>query len=486
MAMSRAQMEEQIKGLQGGGDVFRGYLTPVSSLGVTSTVVADEDEQARINRLKQEQIDRIESERDSLVEKPAPTSADEDFMPERQKAFSQNMEMYKKELEPLLSSTQRPTFFDLASDLGAAMLSAPADSGAFTAAGQGFVNFNERVRTSAEERRGVDQQIALKAFELAREDEQIAQEYLNDITLQQLKLLDRSTSYEMYEYDYVDPSTGETSRRQIPLDENNPADMALIRGYTTKEGKVVGPSLRNAQRVKTPSTVLDMGGQGVFEEQQGKALSAAITDIGKGYSEANSQTNLLDMVTLSAANLGDEGLGTVQAGTLGARKFLSDIGLLDAGEKIADQELLQTLGTRLAMQLIGLTKGAITEMEMRLFISASPGLASTAEGLRKQIDFLKRISNLKKTLYKDYYADENLQRQLADPSINDIQRSAIFNRWKAGWHSRNKFLTPDEEIELRRLALEENAVAQEYRRQFKIGQFDVEDEELKTDVSKEY
>ena len=101
--------------------------------------------------------------------------------------------------------------------------------------------------------------------------------------------------------------------------------------------------------------------------------------------------------------LGEENFGTLQSQTLQARKVLSELGLFTEEDKIfSDQELANTLGTRIAMGLVGQTKGAITEMEMRLFIAASPSLASTYYGALEQASFLQRMANRNVEIQREY------------------------------------------------------------------------------------
>ena len=104
---------------------------------------------------------------------------------------------------------------------------------------------------------------------------------------------------------------------------------------------------------------------------------------------------------------------------------------------------------------------------MRLFIAASPGLASSKGGLLKQSEYLKRIADLNVKLANDFYSNEDLQAKLGDPQMNDVQRAAAYNQWYANWQRNNPFLDPTELAELRQFAANEPEVAASYRRQFR-------------------
>jgi hypothetical protein len=453
MTIGRAQIEEQIKGFNAGGasvaDDMTGNMTdeqllqslqmlqqamnPQSGISMTSLAGA-EAEQERIERLRK-----------------------------KDEEFSYGMERYKKQLAPLLSTSTRPNFFDLASDLGAAMLSAPADAGAFRSMGTGFAAFNERLKSHEKEKRQVDQQVALKAFELAKTDEKEANDYLNEYNLKRLEIANKTPNYETYEYDYTDPATGAVSRRTITLDENNPADMALIKGSTDAKGLTTAPELPNAVQVKKPDVALNMGSSSALSDKQGESLAKALEKMATDAETGFYQANMLQELDVVLNNLGPENVGFVEGKTLGARKLLSELGL-KSDESISDQELLNTLGTRIAMQLIGDTKGAITEMEMRLFIAASPGLTSSYEGLMKQASYLKRIAYLNQKLFADFNADTQLAETM-EAAQSDSQRARIYNNWLVNWRQspENQFLSKGQLGELNRFAAEENDVAMSYR-----------------------
>lgn len=417
-------------------------MTPQSGVAMTS-LTGVETEEERIKRLRQENLDAKREKKDE--------------------AFNYGLERYKKQLAPLLSTSARPNFFDLASDLGAAMLAAPADSGAFRSMGTGFAAFNERLKSHEKEKRQVDQQVALKAFELAKTDEKEANDYLNEYHLKRLELKDKTTNYETYEYDYTDPVTGDTSRRTVTLDENNPADMALIRGGTDAKGRTIPPELANAVQVKKPGVALNMGSSSALSDAQGKSLATALEKMATDAETGYHQNQMINQLNALLAELGPEGVGVVEGKTVGVRKLLSEIGLR-ADKSLGDQELLQSLGTRIAMQLIGQTKGAITEMEMNLFIAASPGLGSSYEGLIKQSSYLKKIADLNEKLFADFNADEQLAANM-DAAQTDSQKARIYNNWLVGWRRspENQFLNPNELRELNRLAADENEVAMAYR-----------------------
>ena len=439
MSIGRAQIEEQIKGFSGGGASVANNVTGN---------MTDQEIQAALDLIRQ-----------SMGTQPS-----------QPQTFDQTVSQYKERLAPILGTSTRPSFFDLASDLGSAMLAAPADTGAFKSMGMGFAQFNERMKKQEEERRQIDQQVGLKAFELARDDEQRAEDYLNQRAIKALEIQTRAPKYETYEYDFTDPVTGKTERRTATLNENSQGDMALIYGSKGPDGQVIPPALPNAQKVKTPGVSVNMGGQSTFATKQGESLSKSIDEISAGYAAARSQSDLINHLNLVISRL-DDNVGLLEQVTLGPRKILQELGIR-FDENIGDQELLQTLGTRLAMQLVGQTKGAISNAEMNLFIAASPTLSSSREGLIKQADYLNRIAILNEKLFTDFNNDLALADRMQN-ARNDAEANRIFNAWRAEWDTKNSFLSAEEKAELRKFAAQESELAIAYRKKLGgTGDFD--------------
>lgn len=477
MSISRSQLEEQIKGFATGGSAFNDLdifdesvddpfaippipvgmqplptaptLTP-PTLDMSGFTLAEEDED---DPFALPDLDELLEQAAKSEAKPAPQEESEEQKDSR--TFTDRYDEYKRRLGPLMAQSERPTLYDLAADIGEAMLAAPADTGPFASSAAGFIAFNKRLRKQREDKRKVDQAIALKAFEMAREDEKAAEDYLNKVSLERIKLANKAPKMHNYQYDETDPATGETKQVIVAVDENNALELAAVR------------SMPNARRVSSAGTEVNINQPepSKFMERRGQSLNDSIVGIEEARNAGVEQQRLINMMQVALSRLG-ENVGVVEAKTLPFRKLLNDMGIR-YDSNIGDQELLNTLGTRIAMQLIGDTKGAITEMEMRLFIAASPGLASSKGGLLKQSEYLKRIADLNVKLANDFYTNEDLQAKLRDPQLNDVDRAAAYNQWYANWQRNNPFLDPTELAELRQFAANEPEVAASYRRQFR-------------------
>ena len=480
MAISRSQMEEQIRGFAAGGafdagDIFREdekdpFAIPAMPPGIATLPTAPtltpptvtpptvdmsgfslQEKPEEEDPFALPDLDELLRQADEL---PA-TSVEEEEKPETEFEFSRRMAEYKKRLGPLMAQSERPTLYDLAADLGAAMLAAPADQGPFASSAAGFVAFNKRLRKQREDKRKIDQAVGLKAFEMARQDEKAANDLINKKSLLAIELANKPAKMVMYAYDQIDPKTGEVKTVEVPVNEANRVALEAI--LELPNARII-PKSANTVNISEPSP-------SKFMQDRGQDLAESITTLEENREKGIEQQRLVNMMTVALSRLKPNEVGVIASSTLQARKFLDEIGIRTDDAK-DNQELLAQLGTRIAMQLIGDTKGAITEMEMRLFIAASPGLASSPGGLLKQAEYLKRIADINIRLADDFYENKELQDVLADATVNDVYRNQVWNQWYANWRRENPFLEPDELAELRAFALKEPEAARSYRREF--------------------
>jgi len=175
--------------------------------------------------------------------------------------------------------------------------------------------------------------------------------------------------------------------------------------------------------------------------------------------------------------LGPKGFGAIQAGTLPVRKILADLGFnVDPEKQIPYQELANTLGTRISMGLIQDTKGAITEMEMRLFIAASPGLASTYDGAIQQAGFLKRLSERTVRRQREYL--QAIKDGLFEGLESEADKIRAARQWETDWNIKQPFFTQMEITNLRKLARDQPEIARAFsddflRRRYGTGSKDI-------------
>jgi hypothetical protein len=439
MATSRSQLSEQIRQLQGGGTPLGlpqnlqqsvGDALAVDTNQLRADVGLESREQERLNELR------------AMLAQQGASQAEDPF------DFQASFDKYTQRLTPFFADSPRPTLFDLASDIGAAMLSADPTAGAFRSAGAGFVNFNERLRKFQEGQRLLNRQIGLQALQMASADERAATDFINKKELEEIKL--RAKPYDPLIYEVPDPDGGEPKR--IEVDPRNPYEVAAIR-------KIPG-----ATQIRLPESEINIDSRQIPETTTDKksaeslvALEAQWADDARSATAANQMTgSFLYVLT----ELGPEGFGAAQAATLGPRKILDDLGIIY--DKNLDKQIMaDTLGTRIAMALVGQTKGAISNAEMNLFLAASPTLASTYQGAIEQASLLQRISNL--SIQKAEAWAKATAGGILDEAKTPADALRIARAWELKWSKENPFLTPEQTNKLRGLAEKETPAARALR-----------------------
>jgi hypothetical protein len=429
MAMSRAQFPE-VMGFQEGGlissfDVMDPF-DPENNFSQTpspSGITAEETEATDTNILE-------------LAK--ALMSPDAQIMAQIQKK-PKTAEQYAKELAPFFASptpTRLDNFYELAGTLGKNLLAADPTAGAFRGLGLGFAEFTEAQKVKRLQRQQLDREVALKAFELAREDEQASTKLLNDYHLERIKAANRAYKPLTFNKPILDASgkpTGQTEK--VFVDAFDRVGIEELQALGAEPVDTAAVNINNP----------------VISPEAKQAAQSLIALYDQGFEQADvaeDQQNMIEQFEYELSKLDEDDFGTLASITLTARKLANGLGLINQEDKISSQELINTLGTRIAMNLVALTKGAISNKEMELFLAASPGLGSTKSGAKKQIEYMTRIAYLSAKRQADltqalkngevYNADEPADMKLVKAQA-----------WLLEWRKKNRFLTTEQRRELR-------------------------------------
>lgn len=410
MAISRAQMEEQIKGYSTGDPVI---ADPFGLETKKQDAFAAANIPTPTESLRQ-QLDALERARTREPLELETPSFD----------FDVEYKDYQTRLKELLGKPNRLSFYDLLSDLGQAMLTTDPTVGPFRAAGIGFANFNQKLQKKREEKRTLDQQAGLKAFEFARADEQAATDYLNKRNLEKIKEAARKPDLIKIQYDILDDTGKKTGVGTVDVDANNAVEVDLAR------------SLPGATQVETPQNSITLKqGNDTFSSERAKSFSTTLDKIEE---EAKNAEEIIFNVTEldnAAQRIGYD-VGRLRTATRGVRQLLSELGVR-YDPNLGDEDLIETINTRLALLLVAQTKGPISDREMTTFQRSMPGLGATKDGLKKQIQYMLGLANYQVKFFADYNQDEELQKLLDSADIGPQQKQAAYNNWRNAWKKRN-------------------------------------------------
>ena len=354
--------------------------------------------------------------------------------------YDQNFAKYQQRLAPYSYQAPNMSIYDLASELGAGLLATPNTGGAsaFTGLGVGFTKASDKMKKNQEANAKAQQQIGLQAAQLAMQDEQKATEFLNQYAIKMIDSANKKVDYITFEYDEVDKTTG-TTTTQSQTFANIPSNRDDINDIINN---------KNGREVKPPTTAINMPGDDTsFADKEAIKSMMKEGDAYEAKSRASDQIrDQVNQAYILANEIEEAGgkFGPFSKSLLGVRELVSGLGfgdILDAEGAIAPQKALNQLSMGFTMAIVSQTKGAISDREMKLFISASPTLGSTKEGYMKQLELLERLATRDKDFYNDY-VDKMIEFE--DEGLTGRKLQLKLDKFTANWSSENPLFTPDE------------------------------------------
>ena len=438
MAISRSQMEQQIRGFATGG-----ILDPSTFLREPEPDPFDFDP------LPQNIQDQIAVDQAAQAQAPAaspdPINSEiamlQQLMASRP-SYDENVAKYQERLSATQAPSRAPSFYELMSDLGAAISAAPADMGAFTAAAGGFKTFSDRIRANAAEERKYRQQIALEAAKMAMEDERKAEQKLQDFAMEAYlnaaKEQGEKTDLVTLQYDEVGADGNFTGRRiQRSFDKS------------TQRGQI-GKILRTQNGIDVEALPEDPG-ETEGDKAAWKDLISEGTRINDAATKAYGKQDTIFNAKAIASELGEEGFGRADEFLVGFRGFLADIAPWSMSDeefsKLSKQEALAALTIDFTMANVAATKGAVSDKEMALFKSAAPFLGQTYEGFMLALQIQEQAA-VKQTEYADSYNSEYENYTTNNPRATGREAKAHMDRWSREWQrgEQSRFLS-EQQIE---------------------------------------
>ena len=368
--------------------------------------------------------------------------------------YDQNFSKYKERLAPYSYQAPNMSIYDLASELGAGLLSTPNTGGAsaFTGLGVGFTNASQRMKKNQEENAKARQEVQLQAAQLAMQDEQKADEFLNAYALKTIG--DTNKEIKTMNLSWVDKDTNE--RKQGTLNKASPLFKEIMSD----------PETYQAQEVTQP--LVDMSNSGDQYSKLNENTADSITSMEEEWGkEAIAQVGILDKTQSAryyANQLDDDNFGPLAVFNMGVDSILVQLGfdgLVDK-EKLGASFAVNSVGTGLAMGLIGQTKGAISDREMKMFLKASATLGNSKTGFLNILDITDKIANRSIEL-NSLWAQE--RAKLMEDGVSLSQIKAKQASFKADYHKKNPMFpgsaeyNPDLSIEENLANMEEGTEA---------------------------
>lgn len=312
--------------------------------------------------------------------------------------FDANKTKYEERLGGMIEPQQPMDIYEAASQLGKGLLQTPNTGGAsaFTGLAAGFNNIVDEARRREETAKQERQQVAMKAMELALEDERLAEKYLNDYNMKVIENANKKVDYVTIEY--VDAEGNKQTTRKADTNANAEEINDLISKF---QGKIVKP-------IEVTQTI---GGVTELDKEILKNIGKNVAAYNEKAVAAVSTVSQVEYARDLAAKLGPENFGPTETAFLGMRQLADELGFgelfnidsTDLGRKTA----LNQLSMNFTMGIVSQTKGAISNKEMELFIQAAPTLGSTYEGFMEQLRLLDKLARRDSQFNTEYLKELN-------------------------------------------------------------------------------
>ena len=398
--------------------------------------------------------------------------------------FEESQKKYADRFSAIIPDSRQANLFDLASNLGAQLLSQPTGPGSFARGlGMGFAAFNQQLEKTDREKRERDRTIGIEALKLATTDENAAKERISKYIIEEMKQANKSVKYLTFEMDELDAEGKKTGKRiQVPVPDYDRKTQEAYRSNKTKDNPLgVDRNVTVTGQADSQVTVEAPKTASYFAKAEGAAASDMIDAWVKEGNNAKSQLNSIDQALIVSEKLTDENFGTIASNTLPFRKLLTELGVIDDSETIGDQELMLSLGTRFAMALVGQTKGAVSDREMELFIRASANLGQSLEGFKKQLGYLRKIADLQARFKTDFVRDAK-EGKIYTSEMSDEEVASALRAYQEDWQQQNPFLTEDDRAILNQAALKSTKEASAWRKGY-LDRISKQQKQSSVDVS---
>ncbi len=345
--------------------------------------------------------------------------------------YEDSYNKYLQRLSQFAPEQPKMSIFQVASELGRGLLATPNTGvgSTYQGLGVGFDNISARLKADREMHEKRRNEVAMMATQMAMQDEQRAEDFLNQIALDRINAANKKVDYITLEY----MEDGETKMIRLP-DTNQ---------YAPQINEII--QNKGGKEVKPASTQINLPGG----EQPGdkKAIDQIFKDQESFGEKAEASNSTLDQVSQARAlaqEVGPDNFGPFSRATLQMREFVDGIGFGDFLEDpsvIAPQKALNQLSMSFTMGIVSQTKGAISDREMKLFIQASPTLGSTYDGYMKQLELLERLAARDSDFYSDYLDEYT---KMIDAGVGPQKMQAQLEKFATNWKKNNPLFTPEE------------------------------------------
>lgn len=349
-------------------------------------------------------------------------------------------EEYRNLLSSVIRPPSKPSFYDLASQLGAALLAQQSKEkipSIGRGLGIGFQSFKQELDAKNKALEENLDKIALQSVTMALDDSRKAEQSYNDLLYKQL-------------LSSIDPDRGTVQTYGKQLDDGTMSYQTFGNKEIDKIAKATGDGYTLMEK---PMVQIGGAATGLEEVYKGigKSVSKREETYGQDYELAQKSNQLLDQMERYGNALPNEAFGLTPQLTEPIRRLIvsfpgiKDLPIADGLQEIQSAaEPMASVTVNLAMMNVQKTKGPISDTEMKLFIRSIPSIAQTKDGFFNTIQIMREINNFiirfesERQVARDKY--------LKQPNASVTGLTAHMSQWETDWRSKNRAFT-DEQIE---------------------------------------
>lgn len=337
--------------------------------------------------------------------------------------FDAERKKYAERLNAISPPQQNFDIFDLATSLSQG-LTAQMQTDRPNSIGGGFaLGFNkasEDMKQRNADYAKAKQQVALEASRLAMQSEEKAKDYLNDFALKTIG--DTNKEIKTSNISWIDQETGERKE-----------------GTLNKAGGLFKDIMNDPEKYQAKEVVQQLfPDENIYKELDKETAKQITTSETTWQEESDAQVGILDKTNSAryyANQLDESAFGPAALLKLGLNSVFIELGMggLVDKEELGASFAVNSVGTGLAMGLIGQTKGAISDREMKMFLKASATLGNSKKGFLNILQITDKIAN-RAIGFNEEWAKERADLQSRNVSLAEIRsRQAGF---KAAYHRR--------------------------------------------------
>ena len=354
--------------------------------------------------------------------------------------FDESYKKYEKRLASTVPARPKMNIFQAAAAMGRGLLSTPNTGvgSMYQGLGVGFDNISQKIEKDQAMYEQEKRDVARLATQMALEDERQAEKYLQDYSLELIKRANEPKEMITIEYDEIVDGETVTRRKRFPVGESEDLINEL---FMNNNGREIKP-------LTSQTSVNVSSNQNLVGEKEALDQIFKNQDL---YQEKSVAANaVLDQVEQARAlqiEIGPDNFGPLSYNLLGLDEFIDGAGyghLLEDPDKIGPRKALNQLSMNFTMAIVSQTKGAISNKEMALFISASPTLGSTYNGYTYQLNLLEKLASRDKDFYQDYLAEKRKYIEEKGDELNPLLMENHLELFAANWRDNNPFLNEED------------------------------------------